>query len=264
MVGNPFTCDAVFGDNRSFYRMNAQRTALVESSGVIHPMEGVFVEAANAEDQSVTFVPYDGQQSNGSNDAMLTFSLAKNRGVETDRASIRFGEGQNLGKLELMASPDKLYIPQNGTDYAVVFSQPVGELPLNFEASENGTYSLSFEDATEGLAYCHLIDNLTGNDIDLLQTPSYAFDAHQTDYASRFRVVFVVDKGFENGDFAFVSNGRLVVNGEGVLQVIDVMGRVIASYDNHNNISISEMPVGVYVLRLIDGENVKIQKIVVR
>ena len=60
------------------------------------------------------------------------------------------------------------FIPLNGKDMAVMHSQPVGELPLNFEAAEDGTYTLSFENAIEGLVYCHLIDNLTGADVDLL------------------------------------------------------------------------------------------------
>ena len=36
----------------------------------------------------------------------------------------------------------------------------------------------------------HLIDNLTGKDINLLETPEYSFDAKATDNASRFKLVF--------------------------------------------------------------------------
>jgi hypothetical protein len=34
---------------------------------------------------------------------------------------------------------------------------------------------------------------MTGADIDLLQTPSYTFEAKTSDHASRFRLVFSTD-----------------------------------------------------------------------
>ena len=53
------------------------------------------------------------------------------------------------------------------------------------------------------MAYLHLIDNMTGADVDLLSpegviagedpqspTPSYTFTAKTTDYESRFKLVF--------------------------------------------------------------------------
>jgi hypothetical protein len=45
------------------------------------------------------------------------------------------------------------------------------------------------------LDYLHLIDNLTGADVDLLQMPEYTFTAKTTDYASRFRLVFSICGG---------------------------------------------------------------------
>ena len=97
---------------------------------------------------------------------------------------------------------------------------------------------------------------------------SYTFTAKTTDYESRFRLVFASNNedGSSTGSeaFAFVSNGNIVVNGEGMLQVIDVMGRVIVCRDAMNRVSTSEMTPGVYVLRLINGDNVKTQKIVIK
>jgi hypothetical protein len=117
------------------------------------------------------------------------------------------------------------------------------------------------------LAYLHLIDNLTGADVDLLENPSYTFTAKTSDYASRFRLVFS-NCGDAVGDndmpFAFINNGNIIVNGEGTLQVIDVMGRVVLSGDAINRVSTGGMAAGIYVLRLINGDDVKTQKIVVR
>jgi hypothetical protein len=110
----------------------------------------------------------------------------------------------------------------------------------------------------------HLIDNLTGTDVDLLTNPNYGFDAKVSDYASRFKLVFNASNDNESeGGFAFISNGQLIVNGEGTLQVIDMLGRVIVSRDAARYVSTMGIPAGVYVLRLINGENVKNQKIII-
>jgi len=62
------------------------------------------------------------------------------------------------------------------------------------------------------------------------------------------------------------NNGSAIVDGEGTLQVVDMMGRVVVCRDasNASAISTSRMAPGVYVLRLINGDNVKTQKIVIR
>ena len=49
-----------------------------------------------------------------------------------------------------------------------------------------------------------------------------------------------------------------------MLQVIDMMGRVIVSRDAARYVSTNGVAPGVYVLRLIDGDSVRTQKIVVR
>ena len=46
--------------------------------------------------------------------------------------------------------------------------------------------------------------------------------------------------------------------------MIDMMGRVVFSGEAVNNLSTNGMAPGVYVLRLVNGTNVKTQKIVVR
>ena len=47
--------------------------------------------------------------------------------------------------------------------------------------------------------------------------------------------------------------------------MIDMTGRVIVSVDGHTRcVSTAGMTQGVYVLRLIDGDDVKMQKIVIQ
>ena len=140
-------------------------------------------------------------------------------------------------------------------------------MPLNFKANENGTYTLTINPEGVEVGYLHLIDNLTGADVDLLANPSYSFTAKVTDYESRFKLVFATADeadGEPSEAFAFISDGNLIVNGTGTLQVIDLTGRVIFTGDAMNRVSTNGMMPGVYVLRLINGDDVKTQKIVVR
>jgi len=123
--------------------------------------------------------------------------------------------------------------------------------------------------------YLHLIDNMTGEDIDLLRTPEYKFDAKKTDRADRFVLVFSTSNVFNTlssnsgnkDDFSFFSNGNWIINNEGeaILQVVDVEGRILSSEEISGCVSkrIEAAP-GIYMLRLINGkDNMKVQKIVV-
>ena len=145
-------------------------------------------------------------------------------------------------------------------------AETCGEVPVCFMANENGSYRLSFntEDVTFG--YLHLIDNMKGADVDLLETPSYSFEAKTTDYANRFKLVFATGHAADDG-FAFLSNGGWVINNDGqaTLQVVDMTGRVLSS-ENINGCCVKNLSVasGVYMLRFINGDSVNVQKIVVK
>ena len=256
LVGNPYGVDAFL--ERPFYTMNEETGAeLIEGSGAIAPMYGVFVYATEEENgQPLTFT------TNDTKGAMLSLNLSNGRNV-IDRASVRFGEGRTLPKFQLNRNSTKVYIPVDNEDYAVVRSEGMGELPVNFKAESNGTYSLTLSAENVDFSYLHLIDNMTGADQDLLANPSYSFEAKTTDYASRFRLVFAT--GNDEDNFAFFSNGSLVVNNEGnaTLQVIDVTGRIVKceSINGCANVNIDAAS-GVYMVRLVNGDNVKVQKVV--
>jgi hypothetical protein len=110
---------------------------------------------------------------------------------------------------------------------------------------------------------------MTGTDVDLLATPSYTFEARKSDYASRFKLLFSAnaDNNEVDEDFAFISDGNIIIlnEGEATLQVIDIMGRIVSTQTVNGNASVNNVgAAGVYVLQLINGNNVKTQKIVVR
>ena len=267
LVGNPYAVTAyidIVSEERPFYTMNAGGTAFeAVTGGSIDPMEGIFV-IAEEDGETMTFTttePQPTEQGKG-----LALDLSDGRNV-IDRAIVRFNKGRTLPKLMLFKNSTKVYIPMDGQDYAVVRSEEVGEMPVNFKAEDNGTYTLSLSVDNIQFGYLHLIDNMTGADIDLLQTPSYSFEAKSTDYASRFKLVFATGDNSNSDSFAFFSNGSFVINNEGnaTLQVIDVTGRIIKSQSINGsaNVNVNAAP-GVYMLRLVNGDNVKVQKVVVK
>ena len=263
-VGNPFNETAYIADGRAFYTMNGEGSEIMAAEvDDIAPMEGVFVIAAE-DGETMTFTTEASGNGKG-----LALNLSHGRGV-IDRAIVRFGDGGMLPKFQMRSNSTKVYIPQDNMDYAVVNVGRDGactvstEIPVNFKAQENGTYTLSVSESLNSqFSILHLIDNLTGNEIDLLQTPSYSFEAKTTDYESRFKLVFASGEA-EDETFAFISNGSIVVNGEGTLQVIDMLGRTIATRrDGACTVSTNGMTPGVYVLRLVNGDDVKTQKMVI-
>ena len=261
LLGNPFTCNAYIADGRNFYVVNSESGDLIESSGAIAPMQGIFVEATAIGNLNfTTTAPADNSKS------ALNINLTRQNTL-IDRAAVNFGEGEGLVKFQLNPNHTKVYMPVEGKDYAVVSTEEQGEMPVNFKAEKNGTYTLSFTTEEVSFGHLHLIDNMTGNDIDLLATPSYSFEAKTTDYESRFKLVFATGNNANDDAFAFFSNGSFVINNEGnaTLQVVDVNGRSLSSESINGcaNVNVNAAA-GVYMLRLVNGDNVKVQKVVVR
>jgi hypothetical protein len=249
-------------DITDFYVLNEGATELEPNTNpYLLPCQGAFIQATEASQfVYVSVEPWGAKRASSSINMTI---VSGNKTV--DKARIRFGEGRGLEKFQLNQNSSKLYMPQDNKDYAVVYSDAQGEMPVNFKAEENGNYTISFNTENVEFGYLHLIDNMTGNDVDLLSTPSYSFDAKVTDYASRFKLVFAA--GNANDDnFAFYNNGNIVINNEGnaILNIVDVLGRTISSQNinGSENVTINAKA-GVYMIQLIQGNNVKTQKIVV-
>ena len=254
LMGNPYNANATV-DKEEFLVM-VDGAIVPAESNEIGAMEGILVKA-EGEGEFVTFTPNE----EGDKSAMFSLNVTSNSKL-VDRAVVRFGQGRQLPKFQVKEST-KLYIPMDGEEYSVVRSEGMGELPVNFKALKNGRYTLCLNSDNVEFAYLHLIDNLTGADQDLLANPSYSFEAKTTDYANRFKLVFAT--GSDEDNFAFFSNGSLIINNEGnaTLQVVDVTGRIIKceSINGCANVNIDAAS-GVYMVRLVNGDNMKVQKVV--
>ena len=243
-------------------------TTATATSLTAQPMQGFFVQAAGSNWILSTEDLSDGTNSN-QGVSLLNINVLRDRGNVIDNAIVSFSNGSMMNKFYLRDNTTRVYIPQDNREMAVVRSAAEAEMPVSFRASENGTYTLAVEAENVEMNYLHLIDNLTGMDVDLLQTPSYTFEAKTSDYASRFRLVFKANGTNENNaeTFAYFNGTNWTVSnvGDATLQVVDVTGRTVANQMINGNAELNlNQPAGVYVIRLVNGDNVKTQKVVVR
>ncbi len=271
LIGNPFTYNVYA--NRSFFKMNEAKTGVVAvsafSTSPIAPCTGIVVKADN--DGDVIFSKEAPAQSQGNNVSLqITLSQANTNirnNAMLDNAIVSFNEGAQLQKFYFGEPVANIFIPQNGDDYAIIFSDRHGDVPVFFNANELGKYTISFASENMNLKDIYLIDLFEQQEIDLSISPSYTFIGSPSDRLERFKIVFKSDD--DNKTFAYINNGNIIITADlegATLQVIDVMGRMIVSRegDVSRNISTGGMAPGTYVLRLINGDKLMTQKIVIR
>ena len=261
LVGNPFSVEATI--NQDFYLMNDDGSEIVPATGnTVNPMEGIFVHT-DFSGGYVTFTPYSpSTKGNNGNDASLVINLSKgNRSSAIDRAIVRFDSERTMTKLQIFDGSTKLYIPQDGEDYAIAYSNRQGEISLNFKAKETGKYTISFEGID--LNNIELIDLLENLVIDLGENPSYTFIGSPADRQARFIIKFENSEVTgSSATFAYQSGTDIIITGEGELQIFDLMGRMVAKqYINGvEKWRAASAQTGIYILKL----NEKTQKIIVK
>ncbi len=195
-----------------------------------------------------------------------------------DATTVEINRPDNGGGLKLKklrSGKMLLYARQDNQDYQTVFT-PVGTntVPVRFQVFEDGVYTMKWQTFHGDFSYLHLIDNITGADVDCLSANEYRFEASTSDYLSRFKLVFDctgVDE-FEDEEptgsatFAFQMGEELVVNGEGTIQLFDLNGRCLVTKQiagGQGSISLPNVASGIYLLRLANSKQVRTQKIVI-
>ncbi|MCQ2303272.1 MAG: T9SS type A sorting domain-containing protein [Bacteroidales bacterium] len=251
------------------------------ATGAINMHQGFFIVADNA--GTATFTndmrtndPADGTAFRGERPAYPLINLmVKGDDGTNDIAVVEFSrpEYSAAAKMKHIGGNGKVYFRHNGEDCALLYlDEDIDNLPVRFETVEDGAYTLTWSTANATFSYLHLIDNMKGMDIDMLTSEGYTFQSTTSDYASRFKLVFAYtgveeESGTATEHFAFVSNGNLIVNGTGMFEMIDMNGRVISATrltDAQNTVALPNAAAGVYVLKLTDSANSKVQKVVIR
>ena len=273
LMGNPFTRNLGAGDITlggepvtSVLLLNNDedyQTCNFLASGVIKPGQGFFIQAT-AENQELVFNP-----SSKDDSEIGLISIEAGNESYIDKAYIQFGGGNTLRKMTFSGDKSQVYVTHHYEDYAAArLYSTTGSVPVNFEAAAEGMFTITIESNNLDLEYFSLIDNFTGAETDLLVEPSYTFKANSDEPAERFTLIFEKSTlGVDENDaasvvFVYQNGDELYINGDGTLQVFDVLGRFVMSREinGDDHISTSLFNTGVYVFRL----NGMTQKIVVR
>ena len=190
----------------------------------------------------------------------IWFTVKNNEFI--DKACVEFKEGRGLNKMaHYNENAPMLYVKHNGENFASVdMLDDTKTINLCFKATEFGYNTMSLK-ANGNFSYLHLIDRLTGEDVDMLLEGEYSFMASPTDNPERFIVKLEYSEGSESSEvFAYQNGSDIIVSGEGELQVFDVTGRMVKIQRINGVQTINLNTQGVYIFKLND----KVQKVVVR
>lgn len=263
LLGNPTAHEITFSKSQEvsdgYYYLNNDESWNYTTSNSV-PVGSGFLVKANATNQSVTINPQskDNDQNVGE---YLKISVGDNC------AYVKLNEGVSMPLLDLNRQHSGLYFTHEQKSYIMLVRDNASSINLCYEPHLNGSQTLVADTKGLSLDYLHLIDNMTGADVDLLQNSSYTFESKMSDYASRFKLVFNANASSDSESFAYFNGNSWIVNNEGkaTLQVIDMLGHILSSETINGNAEkkINAAP-GVYMLCLINDDNVRVQKIIIK
>ncbi len=236
--------------------------AKTDNTDSIGVCEGILVKAINYGTLTMKNTISKGGSSKGKVNS-ISFSVSNN--TYEDVAYAIFDNGYGLNKIEhINEDIPMVYIRHDDESFAIAtMGEGTRMFDLCFKAKTTGRYTLSVKPEGE-FRYLHLIDRLTGEDIDMLKEQEYSFVASISDNEERFSVLVDENAVSDNDVFAFQNGDDIIVSGEGELQIFDVLARMV-SRQRINGVTAIRKPdkAGVYILRL-KGSKVKSQKIVVK
>jgi len=262
LLGNP-TAHAITFEKTSevsdgYYYLDNNETWTYNLSDNVPAGRGFLVKA-NTTGQTVTM----NLQSKRSNDKESETIPSITIDVDGEQAFVKLSEGVGMPTASFNNKRSSVYLSHEGKSFIMLPKDNDDPIDLHYQPSREGQHQLQVNIHDAELPYLHLIDRLTGNDIDLIAQPTYAFHSGANDYAGRFQLCFKKSSENTHDLFAYLSDGQLIVNGEGTLQIFDVLGHQFLSKQlSTANCQLPTAP-GVYILRLITPEKIKTQEIVV-
>ena len=218
---------------------------------------------------------HPGFRSNKTNYPLINFILDNGQDSK-NVAVLELGRPENGGaeKLNVGSNKGRISLRHDNQDFGILFRDMTeGSQPLYFDTEEDGTFTLSWNTANANFSSLTLVDNLTGVRYDMLANDSYSFEGKASDYRSRFKVVIGRFTDVEENEetvtdnFAFFDGSDWVVNGQGQLTVTDMTGRTVYTTNltsDQNRVSLNGVAQGIYLMRVANGQNVNVQKIIIK
>lgn len=272
LYGNPFakniTGEHVTGDLADGYYTlsNCGSWIAKEMTDGIAVGEGFLVQALGTEDVTIS---YDKPAPRASDNGSIRINVANN--IYSDVAYVSFNEGISLNKISHHnAEVPMVYITMNNDKYSIAYmNDEVEEIPFSFEAKTMGSYTIGIKTKDCEYENITLVDRLTGIETNML-LEDYSFIGSPDEKSERFiiRLSARYDDMSDDDNFAIVNGNELIIanlSDNATVQIYDIMGRPVTSYvlSGTANISMETLANGIYVVRLIDENDVKSQKVVI-
>lgn len=268
LLGNPFSFDMDWANVRLTNVYNGYATVSYDgsyeyhTSGTIPVGDGFFVKTIG-NNASVSVSNTRTRSAQASN---INLIATGNEG--SDNIIISFGgeEEEGFAKLDnLNENIAELYILNEGRRYGIKsYDEDVEEIEVKFAPKRMGSYTINA--IAEGdFSSVILVDHMEGIETNLL-LEGYTFMAREKDARDRFTIKLSKNGVQAGDDFVYQSGDELIINGAGTVQIIDVMGRIVYSSDVescNSRINVSGLKSATYMVRNINGNEVKTQKIVV-
>ena len=270
LLGNPFSFDIdweLMVPSRledGFVTLNSTTGAYIYNvEGKIKVGEGFMVNAYNRRSS----LEYDNSaKSRKEKSDYINIVASNSNGFDNVIINDVKNESAGFPKLDnINPNIANVYVKHEDRRYGIFNRGESEEIPLYFDAKEMGTYTLTF-DVKGDYENLYLLDKMTGEKINLLLENEYEFMANSNDDTERF--IIKMDNSqqtTDNSHFAYVSGEELIINAEGTIQIIDMMGRMIYSNNvesSNNRINVSDFNRATYVVRVINENGVKVQKLI--
>lgn len=274
LLGNPFTFDISLSDfdikgmlNDYAYITSDGSYKYSTPNSTIKVGDGFFMKASASLGTNLPSVKVV-KNAKGRSEKIRFINVVAQNNQGSDNVVVKFDGSENEGfpKLEnINTSIANVYVVDNNNRYgAISFDDDVTEIPLCFEAKQMGNYTISIENNAD-FEDVVLVDRLTGIETNMSLEDKYSFTASNNDNFNRFIIKIV--KRIEKSDiFAHQNGSELIVDAEGLIQIIDIMGRMVYSNDvesTNNRIDVSNLKGSTYIIRNVSDNGIRIQKIVI-
>lgn len=269
LLGNPFPFNMDWGKMTISGVYNGYATISnidgsydYHTSGTINAGDGFMVKSTGA----TPVLSYaHNVRSSAEKHASLDISASNIYGSDNVIINLAGQEEEGFTKLDnLNENIAEIYVENAGAKYGIFsFDEDVNEVKLGFRAAKPGTHIIRVN-ADGNFEYVTLVDNITGKEVNMLEG-EYAFTVYSTEEGKgRFSIKFC-KKATSEENFVYQSGDELIIEGDGLVQIIDVMGRVV--YNNELNgtsrINVGHLNEAVYIVRRVNGNDIKTQKVLV-
>ena len=272
LLGNPFTFDMEWNKIAQTNMVDGYAVLNGNGSGYQYMTEGTikvgdaFFVKTTADDATLSYNHYvkttRNEKANSLNIIATSAEGRDNLIISLSSEKAGFNKLQNFD--DAIAT---VYVHGEGVNYGIYnCNDDVQEVEVNFNANKMGSYTISIEPNGK-FQTVTLVDRFTGIETNML-LEDYHFTAMSSENNNRFIVKMKVNgqQTTDNSHFAYVSGEELIIEAEGAVEIIDMMGRVVYSNDvenTNNRINVANLENAAYIVRVINEEGIKTQKVVI-